>query len=37
MAVEVLPLGPHVEVVAPDDLRARVVDAVRRTAGLYDG
>ena len=37
MAVEVLALGPHVEVVAPDDLRARVVDAVRRTAGLYDG
>jgi predicted DNA-binding transcriptional regulator YafY len=36
MAVEVLALGPHVEVLAPDDLRARVADAVRRTAGLYE-
>jgi predicted DNA-binding transcriptional regulator YafY len=37
MAVEVLALGPHVEVVAPDELRDHVADAVRRTAGLYDG
>jgi len=37
MAVEVLALGPHVEVVAPDDLRAHVVGLVRRAAALYDG
>ena len=37
MAVEVLALGPHVEVVAPDDLRAHVADLVRRTSALYDG
>jgi predicted DNA-binding transcriptional regulator YafY len=36
MAVEVLALGPHVEVVAPDDLRGHVAGAVRRTAALYD-
>ena len=37
MTVEVLALGPEVEVVAPDDLRAHVARLVRRTAGLYDG
>jgi predicted DNA-binding transcriptional regulator YafY len=35
MAVEVLALGPHVEVVAPQDLRDHVADLARRTAGLY--
>ena len=36
MAVEVLALGPHVEVVSPAELRELVADLVRRTAGLYD-
>jgi hypothetical protein len=36
MAVEVLALGPHAEVVAPLDLREHVADLARRTAGLYD-
>jgi predicted DNA-binding transcriptional regulator YafY len=36
MAVEVLALGPHVEVVAPQELREHVADLARRTAGLYD-
>jgi predicted DNA-binding transcriptional regulator YafY len=35
MALELLALGPHVEVVAPDDLRRQVADLVRRTARLY--
>jgi predicted DNA-binding transcriptional regulator YafY len=36
MAVEVLALGPHVEVVAPAELRAHVAGLARRTAGLYE-
>jgi predicted DNA-binding transcriptional regulator YafY len=36
MAVEVLALGPHVEVVSPADLREHVADLARRTAELYD-
>src|SRR3954453_17689115 len=36
MAVEVLALGPHVEVVAPAELREHVAELARRTAGLYD-
>ncbi|MDX6359226.1 MAG: hypothetical protein QOH37_2280 [Nocardioidaceae bacterium] len=35
MAVEVLALGPHVEVVAPAELRGQVAELVRRTATLY--
>jgi predicted DNA-binding transcriptional regulator YafY len=35
MAVEVLALGPQVEVVAPPELRAHVAELSRRTAGLY--
>jgi predicted DNA-binding transcriptional regulator YafY len=35
MAVEVLALGPHVEVVAPPELRAHVSALARRTARLY--
>lgn len=35
MAVEVLALGPHVEVVAPPDLREHVAALARRTAKLY--
>jgi predicted DNA-binding transcriptional regulator YafY len=35
MAVEVLALGPHVEVVAPAELRGHVAGLVRRTAALY--
>jgi WYL domain len=35
MAVEVLALGPHVDVVAPRSLRDHVADLARRTAGLY--
>jgi predicted DNA-binding transcriptional regulator YafY len=35
MAVEVLALGPHVEVVAPLELRVHVTALVRRTARLY--
>ncbi len=35
MAVEVLALGPHVEVVAPAELRDHVAGLARRTAGLY--
>lgn len=35
MAVEVLALGPHVEVVAPPELRDHVAAMVRRTAELY--
>lgn len=34
-AVEVLALGPHVEVVSPADLRDLVADLARRTADLY--
>jgi predicted DNA-binding transcriptional regulator YafY len=36
MAVEVLALGPHVEVVAPPELREHVADLSRRTTTLYD-
>jgi predicted DNA-binding transcriptional regulator YafY len=35
MAVEVLALGPQVEVVAPPELRAHVADLARRTGALY--
>jgi predicted DNA-binding transcriptional regulator YafY len=35
MAVEVLALGPHVEVVAPAELREHVAGLARRTAALY--
>ena len=35
MAVEVLALGPQVEVVAPTELREQVAELVRRTAALY--
>jgi predicted DNA-binding transcriptional regulator YafY len=35
MAVEVLALGPHVEVVAPAELREHVAGLVGRTAALY--
>jgi len=35
MAVEVLALGPEVEVVAPVELRDLVAERVRRTAALY--
>jgi len=35
MAVEVLALGPHVEVVAPPELRDHVAELARRTARLY--
>lgn len=35
MAVEVLALGPHVEVVAPPELREHVAELVRRTVALY--
>ncbi len=35
MALEVLALGPQVEVVAPADLREQVADLVRRTGDLY--
>jgi len=34
-AIEVLALGPHVEVMAPPDLREHVTALVRRTALLY--
>jgi predicted DNA-binding transcriptional regulator YafY len=36
MAVEVLALGPHVEVVAPPELREHVAALSRRTTQLYD-
>jgi predicted DNA-binding transcriptional regulator YafY len=36
MAVEVLALGPHVEVVAPPELREHVAALARRTSRLYD-
>jgi len=36
MAIEVMALGPHVEVLAPDELREHVAGLVRRTARLYD-
>ena len=36
MAVEVLALGPHVEVVTPPELREHVAALARRTASLYD-
>jgi predicted DNA-binding transcriptional regulator YafY len=35
MAVEVLALGPHVEVMAPPELREHVAELARRTARLY--
>jgi predicted DNA-binding transcriptional regulator YafY len=35
MAVEVLALGPHVEVVSPAELREHVAELARRTASLY--
>ncbi|HEX4687151.1 MAG TPA: HTH domain-containing protein [Nocardioides sp.] len=35
MAVEVLALGPHVEVLAPGDLRDHVAELARRTSALY--
>jgi predicted DNA-binding transcriptional regulator YafY len=35
MAVEVLALGPHVEVVSPADLRDHVAELARRTSRLY--
>ena len=34
-AIEVLALGPQIEVVAPVELREHVADLARRTAGLY--
>ncbi len=34
-AIEVLALGPHVEVVSPAELRDHVADSLRRTARLY--
>lgn len=36
MAVEILALGPQVEVVAPPELRAQVAELSRRTTRLYD-
>jgi predicted DNA-binding transcriptional regulator YafY len=36
-AVEVLSLGPHVEVLQPDGLREHVAELVHRTASLYPG
>jgi predicted DNA-binding transcriptional regulator YafY len=36
MAVEVLALGPHVEVVAPPELRQHVAALARRAAALYE-
>ncbi len=35
MALEVLALGPQVEVVAPTELREQVAELVRRTGALY--
>jgi predicted DNA-binding transcriptional regulator YafY len=35
MAVEVLALGPHVEVLSPPELRDHVAELARRTAALY--
>jgi predicted DNA-binding transcriptional regulator YafY len=35
MAIEVLALGPHVEVVSPPELRDHVADLARRTAARY--
>jgi predicted DNA-binding transcriptional regulator YafY len=37
MALEVLALGPQVEVLTPTDLREQVADLARRSAELYDG
>ena len=37
IVVDVLSLGPHVEVLAPADLRAELADRIHRTARLYDG
>jgi predicted DNA-binding transcriptional regulator YafY len=34
-AVEVLSLGPHVEVLQPDGLREHVAELVHRAASLY--
>jgi predicted DNA-binding transcriptional regulator YafY len=36
MAVEVLALGPHVEVVSPPELRQHVAALARRAAALYE-
>jgi predicted DNA-binding transcriptional regulator YafY len=36
IVVDVLSLGPHVEVLAPADLRAELADRVHRAAQLYD-
>ena len=35
VAIDVLSLGPHVEVLEPSELRAAVADRARRTARLY--
>lgn len=35
VAIDVLSLGPHVEVLEPPELRAAVADRARRTARLY--
>lgn len=35
VAIDVLSLGPQIEVLAPPELRAAVADAARRTARLY--
>jgi predicted DNA-binding transcriptional regulator YafY len=35
-AIEVLALGPHVEVVSPTELREHVADLARRTAARYE-
>ena len=35
--IDVLSLGPHIEVVEPPELRAAVADWARRTARLYRG
>ena len=34
--VELLALGPHIEVSTPDDLRREIADRARATAALYD-
>jgi len=35
VAIDVLSLGPHIEVLAPPELRTAVADGARRTARLY--
>ena len=36
-AIDVLSLGPHIEVLEPPELRTTVADWARRTSGLYRG